>query len=157
MGPTLELDTLVSSTVALSSPSLREPLASLPKLLRILKTTSSTTDSSPSSARTSSVTIPDSCPTSIFSWKVCSTLNSLSSPFSTTMTFTCLEIEDNEAGLTGEFSEADVRNLNKDRAGEHGAAFKSLRYPDRVANNYQRSDDALSCYKIHPKVVKALV
>ena len=25
--------------------------------------------------------------------------------------FTCLEIEDNEAGLTGEFSESDVRNL----------------------------------------------
>ena len=69
--------------------------------------------------------------------------------------FTCLEIEDNEAGLTGEFSEADVRNLNKDRAGEHGAAFKSLRYPDRVGTNYQRSDDALSCYKILPKGEKA--
>jgi len=69
--------------------------------------------------------------------------------------FTCLEIEDNEAGLTGEFSEADVRNLNKDRAEEHGAAFKSLRYPDRVGTNYQRSEDALSCYKIHPKGEKA--
>jgi hypothetical protein len=84
--PFFRLVTSVSSTVALSSPSLKDALDSPPSPLKILKTTSSTIDSSLSSPRTSSVTIPDSCLISIFSLKVCSTLSSLSNPFSTTMT-----------------------------------------------------------------------
>lgn len=58
------------------------------------------------------------------------------------------EIEDMEAGLNGEFSEDDIRNLLKDKS-HHGEADKILRFPDRVGNGYGRSD-ALSCYKVHP-------
>ena len=58
------------------------------------------------------------------------------------------EVEDMEQGLNGEFANDDIKNLLKDTS-SHGAGFKSLRYPDRVGNNYKKSDD-LSCYKIHP-------
>ena len=58
------------------------------------------------------------------------------------------EIEDMELGLNGEFAEADVKNLLKDKS-HHGSLHKSIRYPGRVGYNYQRSDD-LSCYKVHP-------
>jgi len=58
------------------------------------------------------------------------------------------EIEDMEAGLSGEFAEEDIKNLLRDKSG-HGSGHKSLRYPDRVGNNYAKSDD-LSCYKVHP-------
>ena len=43
------------------------------------------------------------------------------------------EIEDMEAGLNGEFSEDDIRNLLKDKSG-HGEAHKSLRFPYKVGN-----------------------
>ena len=58
------------------------------------------------------------------------------------------EIEDMEKGLSGEFSEDDIRNLVKDKH-EHGAPNKFFRYPGRVATNYAKSDD-LSIYKTHP-------
>merc|ERR1719199_1803244 len=58
------------------------------------------------------------------------------------------EIEDMEAGLNGEFAEDYIKNLLKDKSG-HGDSHKSLRFPDRVGNNYAKSDD-LSCYKVHP-------
>ena len=48
----------------------------------------------------------------------------------------------------GEFSEEDVKGLLKDKH-DHGAEFKSLRYPGRVGTNYAKTDD-LSCYKVHP-------
>ena len=67
--------------------------------------------------------------------------------------FTALEIEDMEAGLNGEVSNADVRHLNKDRAEEHHDNFVAWYYPARVGTNYEQSD-ALSCYKIHPRGVK---
>ena len=66
------------------------------------------------------------------------------------------EISDMEAGLNSDFSHADVRHLMKDRQGGHHASFKSLRLPDRVAQNYTKSD-ALSCYKILPKGQKPVV
>ena len=53
-----------------------------------------------------------------------------------------------EAGLSGEFSEDDIRNLVKDHH-EHGEPNKFFRYPGRVATNYVPSDD-LSIYKTHP-------
>jgi len=58
------------------------------------------------------------------------------------------EIEDMEQGQNGEFSEEDVKGLLKDKH-DHGAEFKSLRYPGRVGTNYAKTDD-LSCYKVHP-------
>ena len=58
------------------------------------------------------------------------------------------EVEDMEKGLSGEFSDDDIRNLVKDQ-NEHGAGNKFFRYPGRVATNYQPSDD-LSIYKTHP-------
>ena len=58
------------------------------------------------------------------------------------------EIEDMELGLNGEFAEEDIKNLLKDKGG-HASRGKTLRYPGRVADNYQKSDD-LSCYKVHP-------
>ena len=58
------------------------------------------------------------------------------------------EIEDMEQGLNGEFAEDDIKNLLKDKSA-HGDGHKSLRFPDRVGNNYVKSDD-LSCYKVHP-------
>ena len=58
------------------------------------------------------------------------------------------EIEDMEAGLSGEFSEADIKNLTKDKS-SHGDETKVVRYPGRVGTNYVRSDN-LSCYKVHP-------
>jgi len=64
--------------------------------------------------------------------------------------FTSKEIEDMELGLNGDFSRADVRHLIKDKDAGHHESFKSLRFPDRVNTNYERSDD-LSCYKILPK------
>jgi len=63
---------------------------------------------------------------------------------------TAIEIEDQEAGLAGDFSAADVANLIHDKAAPHAEPFKSLRYPDRVGTNYPKGD-ALSCYKILPK------
>lgn len=58
------------------------------------------------------------------------------------------EIEDMELGLNGDFAEDDIKNLLKDNHA-HGSHFKSVRYPDRVGDNYRKSDD-LSCYKVHP-------
>merc|ERR1712100_755989 len=58
------------------------------------------------------------------------------------------EIEDMEAGLNGEFSEDDIRNLLKDKS-HHGEDQKIVRFPGRVGNGYAASDD-LSCYKVHP-------
>merc|ERR1712070_293772 len=62
------------------------------------------------------------------------------------------EIEDMEQGLSGEFSEEDIKGLLKDKH-DHGAEFKSLRFPGRVGTNYAKTDD-LSCYKVHPSGVK---
>ena len=58
------------------------------------------------------------------------------------------EVVDVEQGLNGELTDDDVRNLLKDKS-SHGAAFKSVHYPDRVGDNYPKTDD-LSCYKTHP-------
>ena len=59
------------------------------------------------------------------------------------------EITDMEAGLNGEFAEADIKNLLKDKSDHAHGFHKSIRYPGRVGYNYSRSDD-LSCYKVHP-------
>jgi hypothetical protein len=58
------------------------------------------------------------------------------------------EIEDMEAGLNGEFSEDDIRNLLKDKS-HHGEDDKIVRFPGRVGTGYASSDN-LSCYKVHP-------
>ena len=58
------------------------------------------------------------------------------------------EIEDMELGLSGEVSEADIKEWIKD-SHEHGSMAKTFRYPDRVGTNYPKSDD-LSIYKVHP-------
>ena len=60
------------------------------------------------------------------------------------------EIEDQEAGLANDFSNADLKHLNHDKPDGHNENFKSLRYPDRVGTNYEKGDQ-LSCYKILPK------
>ena len=60
------------------------------------------------------------------------------------------EIEDMEAGLVGDFAQADIKNLLKDHEEHDHDLFKSLRHPDRVATNYPKGD-SLSCYKILPK------
>ena len=69
---------------------------------------------------------------------------------------TTLEIEDTEAGLSGETTEADVRHFTRDGGDAHHDDFVAWYYPDRVGDNYAKSD-ALSCYKIHPKGQKPLV
>jgi len=69
---------------------------------------------------------------------------------------TSKEIEDMEAGLNSDFAHSDVRHLVHDKEEGHHESFKSLRYPDRIGTNYERSDN-LSCYKILPKGVKPLV
>ena len=58
------------------------------------------------------------------------------------------EIEDMELGFQDEFAESDIKNLLKDKS-SHADASKVVHYPDRVGNNYPKSDD-LSCYKVHP-------
>ena len=58
------------------------------------------------------------------------------------------EIEDMELGFQDEFAESDIKNLLKDKS-HHADAGKVVHYPDRVGNNYVKSD-ALSCYKVHP-------
>lgn len=64
--------------------------------------------------------------------------------------FTAKEIEDQETGLSGDMSHADVRHMNKDKHDDHHDYFKCTANPDRCATNYPKSD-ALSCYKILPK------
>ena len=63
---------------------------------------------------------------------------------------TATEIADQESGLAGQFSQADVQGLLHDKSSADHAYFKSVRSPDRVASNYPKGD-ALSCYKILPK------
>jgi hypothetical protein len=65
------------------------------------------------------------------------------------------EIEDMEQGLYGDFSEADVKHLLKDKGGDHHESKKCLRYPGRFGTNYEKTDD-LSVYKILPKGQKPL-
>lgn len=65
---------------------------------------------------------------------------------------TSKEVEDMEAGLSGDFAHQDVRHLLHDKDEGHHESFKALRYPGRVGTNYGSSDD-LSCYKILPKGV----
>ena len=49
---------------------------------------------------------------------------------------TATEIEDQEAGLAGDFAPADVQGLLHDKShGDHDS-FKAVRYPDRVGTNY---------------------
>ena len=60
------------------------------------------------------------------------------------------EIEDMEAGLVGDFSKADIKNLMKDHEEHSHEPAKCLMHPDRVGTNYPK-DDSLSCYKILPK------
>jgi hypothetical protein len=64
--------------------------------------------------------------------------------------FTSKEIEDQETGLSGDMSHADVRHMNHDKHEDHAEPFKCTANPDRCATNYPKSD-ALSCYKILPK------
>lgn len=61
------------------------------------------------------------------------------------------EIEDQEAGLMSDFSEQDVKHLNKDRAHGHHDHQILIRYPGRAGDNYDLGDQ-LSCYKIKPRV-----
>jgi len=70
--------------------------------------------------------------------------------------FTTLEIEDTENGLVNDFSQSDIRHLNKDSGSHDHTPFLSLANPDRVGTNYEKSD-ALSCYKILPKGQKPIV
>jgi hypothetical protein len=63
---------------------------------------------------------------------------------------TATEVEDQEVGLAGDFSHADVANLIHDKNHDDHESFKALRHPDRVGTNYPKGD-ALSCYKILPK------
>ena len=62
----------------------------------------------------------------------------------------CSEIEDQEAGLVNDHSNADMRHLLHDKPDGHHERFKSTRQPDRVGTNYEKGDQ-LSCYKILPK------
>mgnify|MGYP003683322525 CR=1 FL=1 len=60
------------------------------------------------------------------------------------------EIEDVEAGLAGDMSEADIKHAMRDPdAGHHGGA-KCSRLPGRWPTNYEKTD-ALSIYKVLPK------
>ena len=63
---------------------------------------------------------------------------------------TATEIEDQELGLAGDFSQADVQGLLHDKSSHDHESFKAVRFPDRVGTNYPKGD-ALSCYKILPK------
>ena len=65
------------------------------------------------------------------------------------------EIEDMEQGLNGDFAEADVRHILKDKDDGHHGSSKTVRFPDRVGTNYEKSDD-LSIYKVLPKGQKPL-
>ena len=60
------------------------------------------------------------------------------------------EIEDVEAGLSGDMSQADIKHAMKDPDHGHHAEKKCFRYPARFATNYEKSD-ALSIYKVLPK------
>jgi len=64
--------------------------------------------------------------------------------------FTQKEIEDMETGLNGDYSQADIAHLNKDKGDAHHGGAITMRFPDRVGSNYDKSD-ALSCYKVHPR------
>lgn len=66
------------------------------------------------------------------------------------------EIEDMESGLNGDFAEADVKHLVKDKDGGHHDLKKCVRYPGRFGTNYDKSDN-LSVYKVLPKGQKPLV
>ena len=46
------------------------------------------------------------------------------------------EIEDMEAGLNGEFSEDDIKDLIKDKS-DHASPALVMKYPGRVGSNYQ--------------------
>ena len=63
---------------------------------------------------------------------------------------TSKEIEDMELGLNGDFSEADIKHLNRDKSGGHQDSATCMRYPARYANNYAPTDD-LSIYKVMPR------
>lgn len=63
---------------------------------------------------------------------------------------TATEVEDQEAGLAGNFSHDDVAGLLHDKQSHDHSSYKAVRHPDRVGTNYPKGD-ALSCYKILPK------
>jgi len=63
---------------------------------------------------------------------------------------TAEEMEDQEAGLAGDFAPSDVQTLLKDTEEHDHDSYKAVRFPDRVGTNYAKGD-ALSCYKILPK------
>ena len=63
---------------------------------------------------------------------------------------TSKEIEDMELGLNGDFTETDIKHLNKDRDSGHHDGPTCMRHPARFANNYEKSDD-LSIYKVMPR------
>jgi hypothetical protein len=69
---------------------------------------------------------------------------------------TSLEVEDVEAGLAGESTQADVRHLNRDRDTSSHDSYVASYLPGRVGTNYA-SSDALSCYKILPRGQKPSV
>lgn len=62
------------------------------------------------------------------------------------------EIEDVEAGLNSDMSEADYAHMLKDKEDGHHEAgpAKCLRYPGRFGTNYEKTDN-LSVYKVLPK------
>ena len=60
------------------------------------------------------------------------------------------EIEDVEAGLAGDFSEADIKHAMKDPDHGHQGGATCTKLPGRWPSNYEKSD-ALSIYKVLPK------
>lgn len=50
------------------------------------------------------------------------------------------EIEDQEAGLASDLSNADMRHLLHDKPSGHHDLFKALHHPDRVGTNYDKGD-----------------
>ena len=69
---------------------------------------------------------------------------------------TSLEIDDQEAGLAGESTAADIRHSNRDRDTSSHDSYVASYLPGRVGTNYAASD-ALSCYKILPRGQKPSV
>ncbi len=61
------------------------------------------------------------------------------------------EIEDMESGLNGDFSEADIKFMMKDKSA-HAERQLCMKFPGRFGTNFDKTDD-LSIYKVHPKGV----
>ena len=60
------------------------------------------------------------------------------------------EVEDVEAGLAGDMSEADILHAMRDPDDGHHSDQLCFRHPSRWPSNYEKTD-ALSMYKVLPK------